>query len=63
MYPGLIQFTRISYGAHSTANDDAKCLTAALAALYGAWGCGTLTTAPDMEPIITMLPGDLRSIR
>ena len=33
MYPGEMQFTRIPACAHSTANELAKCLTAAFAAL------------------------------
>lgn len=62
-YPGLMQFTRILCLAHSTAKDDARWRTAALDALYGAWGCGTLTLEPDILPINTMLPGLLRLIK
>src|ERR1700709_2929438 len=49
MYPGLIQLTRIPSPAHSTAKLAAICLTAALDALYGACGWGTLTTTLLME--------------
>ena len=58
-----MQLTRMPAAAHSTAKLAAKWRTAALAALYGAWGCGMLTIAPDMLPMKTMLPGDFRSIR
>ena len=48
--------TRTFFLAHSTASDDAMCFTAALDALYGVCGWGTLTMLPDMEPMRTMEP-------
>lgn len=51
IYPGATQLTLIPSPAHSTAKLAAKCLTAALAALYGVCGWGTLTIEPDMLPM------------
>jgi hypothetical protein len=51
IYPGLMQFTLVPAVAHSTSNDDARCLTAVFDALYGACGWGTLTIIlPDTLP-------------
>lgn len=54
---------RIPVDAHSTATDAARCLKAVFAALYRYCGCGTFTTAPNIEPTETMLPGDVCFIK